>query len=138
MTYFTFTRCLGLHLIELLITLFIIGILASISLPKYSHYLLAERRLEAEAMLSRLSVALEQYAIENNTYQTANLAALHFPVMIADGHYRLVIAALGANEYELRAEPVANQEEDKGCGTLTLNAYGEKGVTGSGKISDCW
>ena len=129
----------GFHLIEILIVLAIISILASFSLPSFKNYLVQERRLEAASMLTKLSIAMEQYHIEHNTYQGATLTALNFPELVAKNNYRLNIQTNDATDYKLTAKPQASQAaNDQACGGLTLDANGEQGVTGSGKMADCW
>jgi len=129
----------GFHLIEILIAITILSITASFSLPLYSSYLVATRRLEAATTLSKLAIAMEQYHIEQNTYQNASLATLHFPEMIAKNNYQLIIQTTTDTHYLLLAKPVGKQsEKDQRCKTLTLTSAGEKGVTGTGRVNTCW
>lgn len=68
----------GFHLVELLTTVAIVGMLAAFVLPLYSQYTIGTKRLEAASMLSRLAVAMEKFHVEHNTYEHATLAALNF------------------------------------------------------------
>jgi type IV pilus assembly protein PilE len=74
----------GLSLIELMLTLAILGILASIALPEYSQHYRRAQRLTAEVELLKLTSALEEYFVINNSYNGANLEKLNFPVLIAN------------------------------------------------------
>ena|SRR3989338_8337717 len=128
----------GFHLIEILIVLAIVGILAAFSIPLYSQYRMQERRQEAAQILSQLAIAMEKYQVEQNTYQDATLNLLHFKELIADHRYQLIIQSATENDYFLVAKPLETQAENDPCGALTLNSRGEKGITGTEKIEDCW
>ncbi len=129
----------GFNLFELMITLFIIGILSALCLPVYSNHLVHARRLEAEINLFKLANALEQYHIVNNTYQNAELATLGLSEKVAHGQYRLLIRIVSETDYAIEALPLDKQAESDGlCGSLLLNSEGKRGVTGSGELGECW
>jgi type IV pilus assembly protein PilE len=129
----------GFHLFELLITLSIISILATISFPIYSHYFVKEKRYEALNQLHKLAIALEKYHIENDTYENATLMKLKFREKIVNGNYLLQLQSLKTNFYRIAVKPIGQQaRNDKQCGTLILNAIEEKKITGPGKITECW
>jgi type IV pilus assembly protein PilE len=58
----------GFTLIELMITIAIIGILSTIALPVYSDYLLRSKLTEATTQLATMRVKLEQYYQDNKDY----------------------------------------------------------------------
>lgn len=58
----------GFTLIELMITVAIVAILASIALPSYSDYLTRGKLTEATSMLADLRVKLEQHYQDNRSY----------------------------------------------------------------------
>jgi type IV pilus assembly protein PilE len=58
----------GFSLIEMMITVAIIGILASIAVPQYNDYVTRSRLVEAQSKLSETRVRLEQYFVNNRTY----------------------------------------------------------------------
>lgn len=129
----------GFSLLEVLVTLFIITVLVSISYPIYSQHIITERRLEAVGMLSKLAIALEEYRIENNSYQGATLEQLKIPRVMADNNYQIVIQTIMEDHYQISALPVGKQaEKDIDCGILTLHSNGEKSISGSAKIENCW
>ena len=129
----------GFHLIELLITLSVIVILAAMSIPTYSQYLVYEKRIEAKSALAKLAIKMEHYHIEHNTYEGATLDALRMPAHIAKDNYQLHIQMAKGADYTLAAIPLGRQaEKDMACGTLTLNAVGKKGITGTGDLNECW
>lgn len=58
----------GFTLIELMITVAIVGILSAIALPAYQDYILKGRRAEARTAVVELLQAQERYATQNNCY----------------------------------------------------------------------
>lgn len=124
----------GFSLLEIVITLTIIGILASFCLPIYSQHLVAERRLEAKIALEKLTANLEKYFFIHNSYQGATLENLGFSSAIAAGRYHLCITTLTENAFSLAAVPV---EQDK-CGTFTVDSTGKKRTSGTDSAADCW
>ena len=74
----------GFTLIELMITVAIIGILASIALPSYTSYLTRGKISEAVSGLSEMKVKLEQYFQDNRTYVGACAAGTVAPVPTGD------------------------------------------------------
>jgi type IV pilus assembly protein PilE len=126
----------GFSIIELLITVAIIGILMALSIPLYTHYILEEERIEAQVILENMAAALEDYFALNNTYENATLVSLNTPEYTAHHHYQLRIKKATATEYIIQAVSLDNN--DTSCGTLSLNNTLEKGITGTGTINDCW
>ena len=67
----------GYTLIELMITVAIIGILAAVAIPAYNGYVKTGREAEAKAGLTTIALLEEQYFAENRTYVAgADAAAL--------------------------------------------------------------
>jgi len=62
----------GFTLIELMIVVAIIGILASISYPSYRDYVVRSEDALAQATIVEVSVSLERYYIDNNSYTDAD------------------------------------------------------------------
>ncbi len=64
------TRRPGFTLIELIITMLIIGVLAAIAYPAYQGYTRKARRSDAQIALTQTSALLEKYFTRCNTYTT--------------------------------------------------------------------
>ena len=133
-------KSIGFSLLEIMFVLIITSILTALCcLPIYSQHLTHAKRLEAEMNLIKLASALEQYYIVNHTYQNATLNVLNFPEKIVRNHYQLAIASATETDFTLKAIPINQQvQSDHACATLLLNSKGEKSITGTGKLANCW
>ena len=58
----------GFTLIELMITVAILGVLASIAIPAYTGYITTARMSEAKNNIAALRLAQEEYFLEKNDY----------------------------------------------------------------------
>ena len=128
----------GFNLIELLVTLAIIFIIAAIAIPTYQSHMLSSRRADGKAALVNLAANLERYYITHQTYEGATLKDLGHSEYSQEKFYQLQISTQTSQDYKLVAIPINSQQTDTTCGHLTLNHLGEKGITGSGKMEECW
>lgn len=95
--------------------------------------------MEAEIQLIKLAGALEKYYLLNNTYENATLDQLHISEIIADHQYQLQIVSTGREDFLIQAIPLDRQaEKDKTCASLSLDNTGNKGISGSGPLTECW
>lgn len=128
----------GFTLVELMITIAIIGILASIAYPSYTDYVVTSNRAEAQRELVRIANLQEQYFVNTRTY-TATLTDVGLaanPYVTDTGNYSIAatIADSGLS-FTLTATAQGNQaSKDSTCLTLTVDQNGEKG----GTSTSCW
>jgi type IV pilus assembly protein PilE len=140
----------GMTLIELLITVAIVGILAAIAYPSYQDHVARAKRAEAKGILLETAQFMERNYTTNSCYHrtdnsctmAANLG-LPFAQSPKTGtaSYNITIAypdtapcTLGQC-FILSAAPTGNMTGDA-CGTLSLTHTGIQGAGGS--VADCW
>lgn len=128
-------RMRGFTLIELMITVAIIGILTAIALPSYDAYLQRAKRADAKTVLLQAAQFLERNRSSNFTY----VAALpgYLTISPATGTVAYNIAAVTtASSFILTATPTG--WVDNTCGNLTLDNLGQKDQTVPGNQAICW
>ena len=117
-----------------MVTVAIVGILASIAIPSYQDSVMKSRRADAKGALLGFANSMERNFTVNNTYVGA-------PAYPPTDYYDLTVStnpAVTASTYTLNATPKGAQFGDK-CGTLTLTHTGVNGFTGTGvTAADCW
>lgn len=130
----------GFTLIEMMITVTIIGILSSIAYPSYISYINEAHRADAKAILMQSAQDMERVYTANNSYSSGTLSQSVSPVS-GTALYNIVFATgqPTASTYTILASPITGSAaENDPCGTLSINQLGVKTVTGSASVSDCW
>ena len=129
----------GFTLIELMITVAIIGILAAIAYPSYLEYIAKGRRSQATADLMAAQQWMERFYTENNRYDqnpagtTTNgatgLLAQRFAQTPAEGTavYTVRLNAVARDSYTLLATRTGAMSSDK-CGNLQITHLGTKSL----------
>jgi len=125
----------GFSLLELMIAVVIVGILASVAYPSYMEYVRRSDRAEGQALLMEAAARQERFFAQNRRYVVANadIASLGLQARSRNGRYALTVAAGGSGNggYLLSVVP---QRNDPRCGTLTLDALGQR----SPAAAECW
>lgn len=129
----------GFTLIELMITVVVVGILATIAIPSYNGYVIKTNRTEGKALLMEVMQKEEKYYNERNNY-TTTLTQLGYsasPIISEKGYYSVAAAVASTTDnIILQATPIGNQATDSDCGILILSSNGQK--TTSTNNSKCW
>ena len=154
----------GFSLIELMMTVAILGILSSIAVPSYMSYVQKSKRTEAKTEVLRIAQLQESYYVQNLSYAkalngTAGLGFNSASEITETGLYTITTLGTpttcdGTNNspctgYNVVAQPVAGkgQDNDKKCsGGFVITNTGQKGAKGSTDsdftsattIKECW
>lgn len=118
----------GFTLIELMITVAIIGILASVAYPSYMDQVRKSRRSDAIASISIIQQAQERWRANNPQY-APNIATLGITSPTPGGYYTLAVSTstgTAGTSYTVTATAVTgkSQAQDSGCTPLTVTVTG--------------
>lgn len=157
-------RVRGFTLIELMITVLIVGILALIAVPSYTSYVKKSRRSDAMASLQLIHLQQEKLRANCVRYAenlldadgtddtpdvmtcgaTADLTDLGYSSSIStEGYYRLsILEGADATSFTAIAAPVGAQAEDSqatgGCGIFAINQDGPVEDDAAYADRSCW
>ena len=117
----------GFTLIEVMITVVIIAILASIALPSYSRYVMRSKRSAAQAQMMEIANREQQFLIANRNYadKTTLIASGYtLPAEVAANYgYTITLSTTAVPGFLLTFSPTGGQAGD---GDLTLDHTGAK------------
>jgi len=145
----------GFTLIELMITVAIVGILAAVALPSYSSYVARARRADARGQLLQAAQFMQRFYAANDQFDkdragndVINVISPKQSPADSTAIYNLAIptASLTTTAYTLQMVPVSggSMANDQ-CGTFELTSAGSRCVLVSGTEScsgtlrdSCW
>ena len=147
----------GFTLIELMITVAIVGILAAVAYPSYLEQVAKGRRTEAKAILLQANQWMERFYAENYRYDqnTAGVAVTdaalfagrfsQSPPPPAGASYTISLTNLAAQTYRVRAARAGSMAADA-CGDFVVTHTGAKGILNFGTrfasenaaVAECW
>lgn len=127
------TSSRGFTLIELMITVAVIGVLAAVAYPAYLDQVRKARRAEAQAALLNISARQQQMLLDTRSY-AANTATLNvsIPATVQQTYtISLTVGAATVPTFTATATPTGAQAADK-CGVLSITQTGTKSP------ATCW
>lgn len=130
----------GFTLVELMIVIAILAITIAIGYPAYRDQVMKSRRAEGMGQLLELADRMERFyanQVPTATYNGASLGAGDGDVYqeyTEKGNYQLVIDSATTTLFQISADPVGPQDDDK-CGKFTLTSTGQKSAEGG---NECW
>ena len=131
----------GFTLIELMVTVAIVAILATIASAAYTSQVQKSRRTDARSALLDLAGREEKLFSTTNAYSATatDLGYAAFPVAVGSGYYNLS-AAVGNPPvtYVITATAIGTQANDTQCATLSVDQLGVQSSTGTGTAATCW
>jgi type IV pilus assembly protein PilE len=134
----------GFNLIELLITVAIIGILAAFAFPAYTDYVRKARRADAMSALQQIQLSQAKWRANHPAYSTTLADVWPNGDTTSETHYALEITEASATGFVVTATPnpdtaggVDQQNDD--CGTFVINQSGPVTDQGDGYAGiGCW
>ena len=106
----------GMTLIELLVSLIIVGILAATGMMLYQDHVYRARRIDAIQTLLAIQMAEENYRTNNAQYGSL-VQVWNGVSTTTNGYYSLSISSTSATAYTLTATALSTQANDTESGT---------------------
>ncbi|QIR15196.1 type IV pilin protein [Shewanella aestuarii] len=124
----------GFTLIEVMITVVIVGILASIAYPNYTQYVARGARADALAGLMNVSNLQEQYYLDHRAYtdDMTKLGLSADPWLVENKHYKIDSAINGASFVLTATAESIQAGRDPDCKKIELSSTGAKSP------EECW
>jgi len=123
----------GFTMIELMITVAVIGILVAIGLPSYSNAVRKSNRSEAQSALMNIATRQQQMLVDTRKYvATVEELKVTVPAKVSSNYNVTITLGTGtAPSFVATATPLGSQTKDS-CGTLTVDQNNTK------LPANCW
>lgn len=134
-------RIAGFTLLELMVTVAIVGILGAIAFPSYMGSVRKGRRVDASDAAANVLQAQERWRANNPQYTTTLSDLKISSATTGNGYYTMAVTANGVvpltRSYTLTFTPAAGKGQDKDTGCTGLSVT----VTGGAPVyapAACW
>lgn len=136
----------GFSLVELTVVVALLGVLLGIAVPLFVDYIKASKRADGVGVLVEAAQFMERNYSKSARYdEDENGVAIALPPGVSTAprgsvaSYYAISFAEAATEtaYKLQAVPVNSMSGDD-CGTFFLTHLGERSVSGTKPLDECW
>ena len=143
----------GFTLIELMVTVAIVAILASVAYPSYRKQVMRSNRAEGRNALLQVQVAQEKFFLQRNRYAgetpytnptaiaelnnaptNTTTPGLGIPSLTVNRLYEIRLDRPTTTTYTVTAIAQGGQTNDTGCTTLSIDQSGTRSPT----TGNCW
>jgi len=136
----------GFTLIELMVTVAVVSILATIAVTSYTSQVQKSRRTEAKSALLDLAGREERLFSTTNAYSSdeaflgyATVSTPMTNMAFGNGYYKLTaVVPNPPTSYLLTATAQGTQANDTTCLSFRIDQLGQQTVTGTGTVATCW
>lgn len=137
----------GFSLIELMITVAVVGILGTIAVPSYREYVQRTQRANARNTLIQAAQWMERAATATGTYPLSSPAPSQIPaglLTVEGGQYTVTVDSTNGTTYTITAvRKVGTGQANDKCGDFRLNQANRRDTVPSTRNAsmtdaDCW